>query len=278
VDQLHAKSKPVVDALATLESVRGIVCYGSRAMATSDEHSDIDLFVLCEPDIVPSQFREECLRQIGGATSIEIGPESQWVDQWCPKHDRLCVNGTDFDVIYNTVGWIRSVVRGVTELGATSLDECRFRPYGTLAMLENCVVLYDPASVLQELRAKIYPYPAKLKEDLLAEGRATLADSLGELKNYVARDIGNTAFLFHLSRTLDAIGTILFALNERYNPATKRVEESYRHLSIVPADFLGRYDTMLQTPLTSEGREQIVEGLESLVKELGDMAEEHREG
>ena len=62
------------------------------------------------------------------------------------------------------------------------------------------------------------------------------------MRDYVDRGIGNTAFRFHLGRILDALGTIVFALNERYDPATKRVEQAYATMNRLPRDFLTRYN------------------------------------
>ena len=69
-------------------------------------------------------------------------------------------------------------------------------------------------------------------------------------------------------RILDAFGTILFALNEYYDPATKRAEHVYAGLDTVPKNFTKRYERLLQTPLTGKGRREVVRELEML-KETG---------
>lgn len=274
-DSVRATIKPVIDVLAEIESIQGIVCFGSYAMGTFDELSDIDLYVFCHPQITPSQVRGDAFRRIDGISNIEIDhAEFEWNNQWHPKGDRFRVRGTLYDMTYNTAEWMRTVVNKVTEQGSTSIDELRLRPYTMLGLLKNSVILHDPEFVLQELKAKLYPYPAKLRQHLLAQGRSTLADSLADLNDFVERGVGNTAFHFHLGRILDALGTTLFALNEHYDPATKRVEEAYRELSIVPPDFLQRYDRILQTPLTNEGRKHIVEELGLLIGELKNLIDE----
>lgn len=87
------------------------------------------------------------------------------------------------------------------------------------------------------------------------------------------RNVGNTAFHFHLGRIIDSLGTILFALNERYDPATKRVEEVYTNLAVVPYCFLKKYNRILETPLTSQGRKDILKDLEALVHETENLIE-----
>ena len=50
IDLIHNKTAPIVESLARLEGVQAILCFGSYAMGTFDEYSDLDLFVFCEPD------------------------------------------------------------------------------------------------------------------------------------------------------------------------------------------------------------------------------------
>jgi hypothetical protein len=65
---------------------------------------------------------------------------------------------------------------------------------------------------------------------------------------------------------------MLFALNERYDPATKRVEEVHREFKILPPGFLSRYRTILETPLTPEGRKTIVKELRAVLNEVDSLA------
>ena len=65
-------------------------------------------------------------------------------------------------------------------------------------------------------------------------------------------------------RILDAFGTILFALNEHYDPATKRAEHVYAGLDTVLQDFTERSERLLQTPLTGRGRREL-----EVLKEMG---------
>ena len=44
---------PLITALATVDAVMGIVCFGSYALGTADAESDVDLYVICDPAIIP---------------------------------------------------------------------------------------------------------------------------------------------------------------------------------------------------------------------------------
>ncbi|MFA6569585.1 MAG: DUF4037 domain-containing protein [Victivallales bacterium] len=146
-----------------------------------------------------------------------------------------------------------------------------------LGLLANSITLYDPNAVVQEIESNLHPYPHKLKKALIEQSLSTMKGSLEDLRDYVKRGIANTAFHFHLERIVDSLGTVLFALNERYDPATKRVEEAYRDLRVAPRDFIKRYCRALQVPLTDRGRKQVVKELDALVQEVESLAKEQVE-
>ena len=276
---IRTKSGPVVGALARIAGVEGILCFGSYAMGTFDRDSDVDLYVLCHPDIRPSNLRRDALQKIEGIEDVQMDHEEfGWDNQWCPRGDRCRLDGLPFEIAYNTVDWMKTVVSAVKERGVTSIPELQFRPYTMLGLLENSVVLYDPKSILQTIRSSLYPYPTKLRETLLSENLLIAKGSLEELKDYVRRSIGNSAFHFHFSRILDSLSTLLFAINRRYDPATKRTEEAFRDLEIVPDRFLERYSRILETPFAREGRSEIVNTLEALLSEIEDLANNKGDG
>ena len=136
------------------------------------------------------------------------------------------------------------------------------------------MVLYDPESVLQDIISELHPYPSKLRQDLLSQNIPIVRNSLDDLKDYVQRNIGNSSFHFHLGRVIDSTQTILFALNGRYDPATKRIEKVFSDLKIVPKNFARRYEKILETLLTHSGRKEIVSELQTLVAEIEILADE----
>lgn len=268
-EPIYSMSIPIVSTLSRVLQVKGILCFGSYATSKFDTYSDIDLYVFCSPDIIPSAVRRETLEKIEGIGDLQIDCEQfGWDKQWNPREDHFLLNEKQFDITYNTLDWIRTVVNKVKDTGATSIPEINFRPYTMLGLLDNSVIIYDPEAILRDLKSSLYPYPSKLKQALLSHNLPIIKDSLEELKTYAERKIGNTAFHFHLQKILDSLGTILFAINERYDPATKRVEEAYSELKILPQNFLYRYKTILETSLTPEGRAAIVRELQAIIDEI----------
>ena len=268
-DLLHARIDTVITVLSGIDSIKGALCFGSYAMGTFDARSDIDLYVLCHPEIITPEDRLGAFEMIDGVTELQIDHQDPtWDNQWCPAGDTFRLHGVLIDVGWNTIDWIRTVIRKVSEEGSTSFPELRFRAHTMLGLLANSVILLDPETILHRMKSDLYPYPPRLKQALLRESLPILKGSLGDMRDYVDRGIGNTAFRFHLGRILDALGTIVFALNERYDPATKRVEQAYATMNRLPRDFLTRYNRILEIPLTGKGRRELVSELETLTKEF----------
>lgn len=269
IDLVHNKTAPVVESLAKLKGVGAILCFGSYAMGTFDEYSDLDLFAFCEPEIFPAADRRSTLKSVEGVTDFE---ESQgavgWDNQWSPQVDQFRVNGTRFEISYNTLDWISTVVKRVTQEGATSIPEQKFRPYTMLGLLESGIILYDPDSFLRSLIDCLYPYPAQLRERLISDSLHTLKDCLAELKDGGKRGFGLTFFHFFFHRMCDALYTLLFAVNEKYDPAVKRPEVEYEKLSLLPPNFLERYTELLEGPFDKNGRQRAIRELEILVTEI----------
>lgn len=266
---VRTKTTPVIKALSELPDVKGIVCFGSYALGTFDEYSDIDLYGFCHPEMIPTDERQNVLQKIEHISNLHMNhSEFGWDNQWNPQGDRLRLGDTFFDISYNTLDWIRTVVWKVTGEGSTSIPELPFRPYTMLGLLDSSIVLYDPEGIIHELKDKIKPYPVLLKETLITNHWQIINDSLEELQDYTKREIGNTAFHFELRRIVDSISQVLFAMNEYYDPATKRTEEALKTLAVVPADFIHRYEMILATALTPDGRRIVTRELQTLVNEL----------
>jgi hypothetical protein len=260
---------PVVKALVPSPEVVGILCFGSYAAGTQDQQSDIDLYVVCEPELLCEATRQTILGTIPGVVNLHLGCSTPgWDNQWGPQSDSFWLTGMHFELSYNTKAWLTTVVHKVTAEGALSLPEFTFRPYTMLGLLANAIPLYDPRGVIQELTRLLYPYPAKLKENLLRHFWPILQAELSDLHDCAERGIGNSSFLFYLSRVCGALISILFAINEHYDPATKRPEPALAKLPRLPDNFIARYEQLLEGPFTPTSRHSTVNALTTLTAEL----------
>jgi hypothetical protein len=205
VDRVKKITAPVVNGFSKLNDVVAMLCFGSYALNTFDQGSDIDLFVVCDPVIMPEAARRNIFKVIPAASDIQLNCASPgWDSQWSPQSDKFKLGQTWVDVSYNTRNWLATVVHKVTTEGVVSIPELTFRPYTMLGLLSDAIRLYDPQGFIQELTSDLYPYPASLKMRLIEDNLAILADRLNELQDCVARDLGNSTFLFHLWHACDA--------------------------------------------------------------------------
>ncbi len=126
---LQSRSAGLVSALASLAPVRAVLCFGSYAMGTHDASSDIDLYVVCHPQIAAPPERQAAFLQAGEVVDLllEHG-QPGWENQWCPCNDRLRLDGMPYDVIYNTLDWVRSVVTQVKTSGCSYYSAAQVSP------------------------------------------------------------------------------------------------------------------------------------------------------
>jgi hypothetical protein len=101
-----------------------------------------------------------------------------------------------------------------------------FRPYTMLSLVDTGVVLYDPAGVMAGLRQRVRPYPAVLQANIVRAYEPLMVAGVVELQDYARRDIGPDALLLPLVRVMDALSSLLYAVNECYDPATQRSESA----------------------------------------------------
>ena len=257
----------VVDALRRIDGLKGVFCFGSYAMSSFDADSDVDLYVLWHPEIPSSEERRSAFQQIKGIEDLDIGHiEPGWAaEEWFPQCDRFRLQGVLFDLGHNTEDWLTSAVRKAREF-PKERDGRRY--LNVLGLLANSMSLHDPDAYLADLKSQIHPFPADLKEAMVSENMINLKSSLEGLRDSTRRGIGNTAFQFHLMRAVQAIGAALFAVNDMYNPMTKRVEEALKKLPLKPRRFLERYMALLSTALDEERRLKTTRDLALLTQDL----------
>jgi predicted nucleotidyltransferase len=175
-------ARPVVAALSGFDAVVGIVCFGSYALGTADAASDVDLYVVCEPTILPERSRRSAFEQVTRVSEVHVPYATPgWDNAWAPQGDRLKVENVAFDLSYQTQSWITHVMRGVLTEGALSLPEMTFRPYTLCGLFADAVPLYDPRGLVQKLKAQLTPYPFVLKRRLIEKAMPVMKDGLTEL-------------------------------------------------------------------------------------------------
>lgn len=218
--------------------VQSILCYGSYAQMLQDERSDIDLLILLKSSILSPQARKKCYDKFSNVhiTTLDENLSNRWDVSWTPINDRLMLQTQAIDIGYNTTQWVSSVIDKLIIENKITFDEFPFRPYTFLGLLESSKILYDEDNFIKECLVKIRPMPVKLKKAIIDSFLPILKESYEDLMDYSGRNIGILAFEFQLFRGIDAIIGILFAINEVYDPASKRTEAFLFKLKKQPAN------------------------------------------
>ena len=134
----------IINEYRVFVSVKAIAVGGSRTAKTSDESSDIDVYVFTDGDI-PIADRENLVKKY--SSKYEVGGEyfgsgdEFWADEL----------NMQFDVMFWNVKWFEEVVSNVFDKHYPS------NGYTTcfLYTLKNFDIKYDPMGWLEELQGKI---------------------------------------------------------------------------------------------------------------------------
>lgn len=256
--------------LSTQTPVAAILVFGSVASGHVDEHSDVDILVVCEPQIISISTRQDILHSLGTEWSFNILNENTLF----ADSDEGLVDSVPISVHYQSVSWIATVLDEVLEQGAIQTSLLPFRPYTLPALLQRAWVLNDRHGKVEQWRQQSKQYPPLLKRNLLRHFMPLLHEQTEELVRSAQRNLGPMGFIFHLVRAADALRSILYAVNDIYDPADRRADQLVLPtLTNTPHNFVDRWRNVLEGPFTSSGTLHAAKEFQQLVKEVEPLAE-----
>ena len=101
-----------------------------------------------------------------------------------------------------------------------------------------------------------------------------LREILEELIADAERHLGSRLFLFHLNQSIDALVSVLFAVNEIYEPGDRSAERNVLPtLEKVPGDFPILFTEVLEGPFDERGMLYRAHLFKKLADEVFGMAE-----
>jgi len=211
---------------------RAMALGGSGANKTSDEISDIDLYIFVDKDI-PVKDRLEIAKKY--SSNYETGCE------YFGAGDEFMVDkiGQQLDVMYMDTGWFEKTTDDVWEKHQPS------NGYSTcfLHTLKNLKILYDKNNWLKTLQNKLNkPYPKELKENIIKRNMMLMKDKpfasyYEQIKKAIKR--GDKVSIGHrISAYLASYFDVLFAKNELLHPGEKRlVKYAKDNCKVLPDNF-----------------------------------------
>jgi len=241
--------------------VKAIAIGGSSAANTSDNNSDIDVYVFVENDI-PVVERENIIKQI--SSKYEVGGE------YFGSGDEYFVDSLNqqFDVMFWNVNWFENIVENVWIKNYPS------NGYTTafLYTLNNFKIEYDPTSWLSELQNKIKTdYPQKLKENIIKRNLMLMKEkpfaSYYEQVEKALKRNDLVSVNHRISAFLASYFDIIFAINELLLPGEKRlIQYAKDNCKILPKDFEENIVNLLKQP-----NENTLNILNTMTKNLKDL-------
>lgn len=256
----------VAAALEPHPDILAVLVFGSVASGEVDADSDIDIFVICH-DVPPVETRTALVAPLIRLehTAHEGGLFGD-VDQL--NHQ----DGLRLTLHYQRADWLEAVITEVLA-GAVTTVNVPFRPYTLLGLLHRSQVLLDKRGLVAGWLERSRTYPPHLKENLLATFVPQLRDHAAELSGTAARNLGLRTFLFHLNWGVDALTGVLLALNEQYDPASKRFESSVLPLlTHKPTYFDRRLHDLLVGPFDENGMVKRAKAFQTLTEEVTELA------
>ena len=222
----------IINEYEAFSQVRAIAVGGSSSAKTSDNMSDIDIYVFVEHDI-PVPDREKLVKKY--STKYEVGGE------YFGSGDEFFADnvGQQFDIMFWNTAWFEDVVKNIWEKHYPS------NGYTTcfLYTLKNFRIEYDKNGWLKNLQDKLNtPYPKELKENIIKRNMMLMKDkpfaSYYEQIEKAVKRADENSVNHRISAFMASYFDVIFAKNELLHPGEKRlVSFALNNCKILPQDF-----------------------------------------
>jgi hypothetical protein len=174
---------------------------------------------------------------------------------------------------YQKIAWIQAVLDQIISAGAITTRQLPFRPYTLAGLLQRSWLLSDKDDLVKQWRESLAIYPPALKENIIRHFKPILIEQVEELVSNAERGIGSSVFIFNLTWAIDACMSILYAINEVYDSADRRVEHTiWPHLDIAPKKFCIRLGNIMEGPFDKAAAVVKAREFKQLAKEVLELA------
>jgi predicted nucleotidyltransferase len=223
LDSPHKFSNLIATVISRLREVDGIAAIalgGSRAKGDANEKSDIDIALYYASEYpIDIVALDQIARQLDDEHRPNIvTPVYEW-GRWINGGGWLRVQSTPIDFLYRDLAHVSAVI-DECHAGKITIDYQPGHPHGFVSSIymgeiNLCLPLHDPQGILQKLKTRTSPYPARLKHATIEKFAWEISFSLSAAKKAIDRnDIGYAAGCCF--RSVACLNQVLFALNETY--------------------------------------------------------------
>ena len=252
----------IITEYKNLSGVKAIALGGSGSNNTSDNLSDIDVYIFVDKNISIIN-REEIIKKY--SSKYEVGGE------YFGSGDEFYVNqlNQQLDVMYWNVNWFNEIIDNIWVKHYPS------NGYTTafLFTLNNFQIIYDKENWLKTLQNSIQTeYPKELKHNIIKRNMMLLKDKpFASYYEQIEKAINRNDIVsinHRISAFMASYFDIIFTVNELLHPGEKRlVKYAKNNCTILPDNFEENIRKLLVQP-NSETLDILNDMVENLKKIL----------
>ncbi|HET9219553.1 MAG TPA: nucleotidyltransferase domain-containing protein [Terriglobia bacterium] len=245
MNQLSEEQRDLVFSLVTrlgaIPGVRAVVLGGSHARRRAQPESDIDIGILYSE---AAPFSISSLRALAEAVNDTASPVVTDFYGWGPWVNGgawLTIRGQRVDFIYRSIEHLDRVI-AEAQSGQYELDYAQQPPFGFfsatyLGEIAVCFPLFDPDGCVELLKRRVAEFPEALRravvQDYLWQAEFALVTFAPKVAD--RGDAFGTASC--LSRAVNQLVLVLFALNRRYLINDKTALDEVEEFEHAPREF-----------------------------------------
>lgn len=238
----------ITDELKQVDGVKAIVLGGSHAIGMETESSDLDIGIYySEHNPIDIEKIKKVARKVADNEQPTVTGFYEW-GPWVNGGAWINTENGEVDFLYKNIEQItKTIVNAKNGIWENNFEQQP--PYGFSSIIflsetQNCLPLYDPESIIMELKESVKQYPIKLKQSITQQSLWSAEFTIWQAEKFASKnDTYNT--LGCLTRATKSIITTLFAINEIYPMGDKRAVSILEQAKIRPKSLTSKIDLIL---------------------------------
>ncbi len=277
--QLSSEQRELVSSLSkrlgAIRGVKAVVLAGSYARGRAQPGSDIDLGIFYSE---AAPFSVQSIRELAEAINDTVGPVVTDFYGWGPWVNGgawLTIRGQRVDFVYRNLEQVERVTNDA-QAGKYEIHYLQQPPFGFfsatyLGEIAVCVPLFDPETRLDPLKRRVADYPEALRQSVVQDYLFMAEFTLIAFAPKVAARSDTYGTAACLTRAVNELVMVLFALNRTYPINDKTALAEVAEFKLAPREFGSRVQKTLAHLGTSTA--ELLAAVESIAQLLRETVE-----
>jgi len=267
----------IATRLGAIPGISAVVLGGSQARGRARPGSDIDLgLYYSDGKPFAQQDVRELAVELDDSDDPVVSARYEW-GPWVNGGAWLTIAGRRVDLLYRSLEHVERVIADA-EAGRYELHYAQQPPFGFfsatyLGEIRVCVPLVDPGGLLDPLKRRVAQYPDALRRAVVRDYLWSAEFGLAAFARKFALRTDCYGTVACLTRAVNELVMVLFALNGRYPLNDKTALEEIAEFGLAPAQFGPRVQqTLASAGNTTAELVAAVEQIAQLARETADLA------